>query len=489
MVVAAATANASGDVGLEFLPEEALGWATWLAARGHAQSPCMCGCNLAPPGSSLSGNYAPRLRWLGSQGSGSTKPAGDERDASCFLFLASPSCSAPVCLLPRTADCVLVSILGQPPRSLSPARIILHHHQFNTAIMDRRHPGSKISSSCSSELTDGKLEERPNSALRSCPSCGHEIDCNTDMIGMPAGVKFDPSDMELIHHLQTMVDDGGSRAHPLIDEFIPTIQGEGGICYTHPENLPGVTRDGFSKHFFHRSSKAYTNGTRKRRKIHAQRDLNSSDNAIEMRWHKTGKTRPVIVGGRQKGCKKILVLYTNFGKNRKPEKTNWVMHQYHLGDQEEKDGELVVSKVFYQTQTRQHTATVAAATAEQRMMNCDKVAETSEAVTTTSSIVMMQQQQRRTNQADGQFSVAHSMKRRHEMMTQVDVGDQETSDEGEQNDNHNIPPQHQEEKQQQKEVERRFAGLEELIQGASTQSETQRPYRYWPPDRNQDQHG
>lgn len=74
----------------------------------------------------------------------------------------------------------------------------------------------------------------------------------------------------------------------------------------------------------------------------------------ETRWHKTGKTRPVMLNGKQKGCKKILVLYTNFGKNRKPEKTNWVMHQYHLGQhEEEKEGELVVSKIFYQTQPRQ----------------------------------------------------------------------------------------------------------------------------------------
>ena len=74
----------------------------------------------------------------------------------------------------------------------------------------------------------------------------------------------------------------------------------------------------------------------------------------ETRWHKTGKTRPVMANGKQKGCKKILVLYTNFGKNRKPEKTNWVMHQYHLGQhEEEKEGELVVSKIFYQTQPRQ----------------------------------------------------------------------------------------------------------------------------------------
>ena len=62
----------------------------------------------------------------------------------------------------------------------------------------------------------------------------------------------------------------------------------------------------------------------------------------------------MFTGGKLKGYKKILVLYTNYGKQRKPEKTNWVMHQYHLGsDEEEKDGELVVSKVFYQTQPRQ----------------------------------------------------------------------------------------------------------------------------------------
>lgn len=112
----------------------------------------------------------------------------------------------------------------------------------------------------------------------------------------------------------------------------------------------GVTRDGLSRHFFHRPSKAYTTGTRKRRKIQNECDLQGG----ETRWHKTGKTRPVMVNGKQKGCKKILVLYTNFGKNRKPEKTNWVMHQYHLGlHEEEKEGELVVSKIFYQTQPRQ----------------------------------------------------------------------------------------------------------------------------------------
>lgn len=35
----------------------------------------------------------------------------------------------------------------------------------------------------------------------------------------------------------------------------------------------------------------------------------------------------------------------------KSEKTNWVMHQYHLGTEEdERDGEYVISKIFYQQQ-------------------------------------------------------------------------------------------------------------------------------------------
>ncbi|XP_072966200.1 NAC domain-containing protein 75-like isoform X1 [Typha angustifolia] len=209
---------------------------------------------------------------------------------------------------------------------------------------------NQIGSGSSSNLIDAKLEEHRMCGSKQCPSCGIKLDRKPDWVGLPAGVKFDPTDQELIEHLEAKVKEEDSKSHPLIDEFIPTIEGEDGICYTHPEKLPGVTRDGLSKHFFHRPSKAYTTGTRKRRKIQTECDLQRG----ETRWHKTGKTRPVMVNGKQKGCKKILVLYTNFGKHRKPEKTNWVMHQYHLGElEEEKEGELVVSKIFYQTQPRQ----------------------------------------------------------------------------------------------------------------------------------------
>ncbi|CAN4084114.1 unnamed protein product [Withania somnifera] len=187
-----------------------------------------------------------------------------------------------------------------------------------------------------------------------CPSCGHTIELQhqrgilDDLPGLPAGVKFDPSDGEILEHLEAKVLSHTRKIHPLIDDFISTIDGENGICYTHPQKLPGVSKDGQVRHFFHRPSKAYTTGTRKRRKVHTEID------GGETRWHKTGKTRPVYISGVVKGYKKILVLYTNYGRQRKPEKTNWVMHQYHLGEnEEEKDGELVVSKVFYQTQPRQ----------------------------------------------------------------------------------------------------------------------------------------
>ena len=58
---------------------------------------------------------------------------------------------------------------------------------------------------------------------------------------LPAGVKFDPMDQELIKHLEAKVSADNARSHPLIDLFIPTIDSEHDICYTHPEKLPGET--------------------------------------------------------------------------------------------------------------------------------------------------------------------------------------------------------------------------------------------------------
>lgn len=205
------------------------------------------------------------------------------------------------------------------------------------------------------EIIRGSKQNSTSDQLRTtviCPSCGHTIQLQDQrgvLQDLPAGVKFDPSDQEILQHLEAKVFCDANKLHPLIDQFIPTIDGQNGICYTHPEKLPGVSKEGQVRHFFHRPSKAYTTGTRKRRKVHSD-----DDDGSETRWHKTGKTRAVSAAGNVKGYKKILVLYTNYGRQRKPDKTNWVMHQYHLGhNQEETDGELVLSKVFYQTQPRQ----------------------------------------------------------------------------------------------------------------------------------------
>ncbi|XP_021754734.1 SUPPRESSOR OF GAMMA RESPONSE 1-like [Chenopodium quinoa] len=202
---------------------------------------------------------------------------------------------------------------------------------------------------CASGSCDVEKIKWKSNPTRSCPRCEHTID-NNDVVqewpGLPRGVKFDPTDQEIIQHLIAKSGIGNEKPHPFIDEFIPTVDEEDGICYTHPKNLPGVKQDGNATHFFHRAIKAYSTGTRKRRKIHG-------DDLGDVRWHKTGRTKPVNVNGEQKGCKKIMVLYVT-AKGGKAEKTSWVMHQYHLGTEEdEKDGAYVISKVFYQQQQQQ----------------------------------------------------------------------------------------------------------------------------------------
>ena len=112
-------------------------------------------------------------------------------------------------------------------------------------------------------------------------------------------------------------------------------------------NTAGITLSGLSKHFFQCNSRAFKRGTRTCHKI-------QSECGMHAMWHKTGNTMPVMVNGRQRGSKKVLVLHTN--KNLDQQRTNWVMHQYHLGDlEQEKERELVVCKIFYQTKTRAKT--------------------------------------------------------------------------------------------------------------------------------------
>ena len=57
--------------------------------------------------------------------------------------------------------------------------------------------------------------------------------------GLPVGVKFEPTDVELLEHLAAKCGLGHEAPHQFIDEFIPTLDMDGGICYKHPEDLPG----------------------------------------------------------------------------------------------------------------------------------------------------------------------------------------------------------------------------------------------------------
>uniref|UniRef100_A0ACD5YTZ7 Uncharacterized protein n=1 Tax=Avena sativa TaxID=4498 RepID=A0ACD5YTZ7_AVESA len=199
-----------------------------------------------------------------------------------------------------------------------------------------------------------QISELSAEACKECPNCKHIIDNNDTVMwpGLPAGVKFDPSDSELLEHLEHKIGVGGSKPHIFIDEFIPTVENDEGICYSHPENLPGTKKDGSSAHFFHRVSNAYGCGQRKRRRI-SHIDQTTSDEHV--RWHKTGKSKQIYDnGGVMKGWKKILVLYKNPQRGSRPDKANWVMHEYHLGVEEKEEvGEFVVSKILYQVKTKQ----------------------------------------------------------------------------------------------------------------------------------------
>ncbi|KAM0893941.1 hypothetical protein ACQ4PT_024832 [Festuca glaucescens] len=192
--------------------------------------------------------------------------------------------------------------------------------------------------------TAREIEEWVAAIWKKCPNCKFRIyngDVSSQWPGLPAGVKFEPTDQELLMHLEGKV--GRAASHVLIDDFIPTIEEVDGICYTHPKNLPGIKMDGRSSYFFHTISNAYDVGQRKRRKIS---NNNHTDCDEQIRWHMTGTPSAIKHNGVTKGWKKILVLKCGKGKIYK---ANWTIHQCHLGvEKDEKHGDLVVSRVFWQ---------------------------------------------------------------------------------------------------------------------------------------------
>lgn len=57
--------------------------------------------------------------------------------------------------------------------------------------------------------------------------------------GLPKGVKFDPTDQEIIWHLLAKTGAGDLRPHPFIDAFITDFDDDEGVLCSHPKKLPG----------------------------------------------------------------------------------------------------------------------------------------------------------------------------------------------------------------------------------------------------------
>ncbi|KHG11920.1 hypothetical protein F383_18242 [Gossypium arboreum] len=214
-----------------------------------------------------------------------------------------------------------------------------------------------------------------------------------------------------------------------------------------------------------------------------------------------------MVNGKQKGCKKILVLYTNFGKNRKPEKTNWVMHQYHLGQhEEEKEGELVVSKIFYQTQPRQCNWSDRTATAVEVSNANDPNSRRDSGSGSCSSkeVIPLRDEVTGAGVAAALSSYAagamdiQQLKSDHFSFTPF----RKSFDEQQQQQLHQQQQQQQQQQQHYKLGGRSASGLEELIMGCTSsdikeessitnpqEAEWLKYSSFWPDPDNQDHHG
>lgn len=68
---------------------------------------------------------------------------------------------------------------------------------------------------------------------------------------MPKGVKFDPSDEELLWHLLAEMGKGVAKRHPFINEFIFSLDEDSGLGNVLPQFLPGnLLKASFFFHFY-----------------------------------------------------------------------------------------------------------------------------------------------------------------------------------------------------------------------------------------------
>ncbi|EEF36955.1 NAC domain-containing protein 87 [Ricinus communis] len=131
-----------------------------------------------------------------------------------------------------------------------------------------------------------------------------------DLIDLPPGFRFHPTDEEIItHYLTEKVMNSGFSACAI---------GEVDLNKCEPWDLPKKAKMGEKEwYFFCQRDRKYPTGMRTNR---------ATDSGY---WKATGKDKEIYKGKNcLVGMKKTLVFYK--GRAPKGEKTNWVMHEYRL---------------------------------------------------------------------------------------------------------------------------------------------------------------
>ncbi|CAN1816355.1 NAC domain-containing protein 46, partial [Linum perenne] len=175
------------------------------------------------------------------------------------------------------------------------------------------------------------------SEFRACLTMEEEpavLNRGDEILDLPPGFRFHPSDEEIItHYLTEKVKDSS---------FTAIAVGEADLNKSEPWDLPysiGKAKMGEKEwYFFCQRDKKYPTGMRTNRATEAGY------------WKATGKDKEIYRGrGCLVGMKKTLVFYR--GRAPKGEKTNWVMHEFRLEGNFSyySQDEWVVCRVFHKS--------------------------------------------------------------------------------------------------------------------------------------------